>query len=127
MKTIVLTMFLGAIQGRHHHSHHHTEEDCSGLCAEYKQKYLNLLAKQTEFGKELHGLENRFFADGYGDKEEMGEKIKVNGEGRQLPVKYSQREFAEGYGDREQMGETIKTHNTYARDEASAMVKHSYA
>ena len=128
MKTIVLAMFLGAIQGRHHHSHHHTEEDCSGLCAEYKQKYLSLLAKQNEFTKELHGLENRFLAEGYGNKENLGEKIKVNGEDeRQLPVKYIQREFAEGYGDREQMGETIKTKNEYARTADSAMVKHSYA
>jgi hypothetical protein len=49
------------------------QEDCVGLCAEYKHKYEALLAQQNEFGKELKVLETRFFADGYGDKEEMGE------------------------------------------------------
>ena len=89
MKTFAIAVLLGAIQGRHHHSHHHqAEEDCTGLCADYKQKYLSLLAKQKDFSKELHGLENKFFAEGYGDREEFGETIKVNGEGRQLPVKY---------------------------------------
>jgi len=51
----------------------------------------------------------------------MNETIKVNGEGRQLPVKYVQKRFAEGYGDAEQMGETITSAGP------SAMVRHSYA
>lgn len=82
MKTFALAVLIGAIQGRHHHTHHHQQEDCTGLCASYKAKYENLLAQQREFGKELKGLESRFFAEGYGDKEEMNETIKVNGEGR---------------------------------------------
>ena len=50
----------------------------------------------------------------------MDEEIKINGEGRQLPIKFYQNHFAEGYGDREEMGETITSKGP------SKMVKHSY-
>jgi hypothetical protein len=38
----------------------------------------------------------------------MDEEIKINGEGRQLPVKYNQKRFAEGYGVGEKMDEEIR-------------------
>ena len=130
MNKLIMGLFLGAIQGSHHHHHPHhrhsmgqevsSQEDCTGLCLTYKQKYENLLAQQHKFTDELHGLEKKFFATGYADGESMDEQIKINGEGRQLPIKYHQKEFAEGYGDREEFGETIQSKGP------SGMVKHSY-